>query len=674
MTIAHGAHADLRVGDGVATTVDQTMVLVVDDNPIDRLHAGALIERNASCKVCYAQNAAEALERLAQGAVSAIVTDLMMEGMSGLDLVRTIRREHPGIPVVLMTAHGSEEVAIEALRVGATDYVPKNRLAVELQPILERVIQAASSVSRWRRGLQGLIRKESQFILDNEPEEIASTLEFVKQQIEALNRWDKADVLRITIALDEALRNAVFHGNLGVSSELRQGDERRFDALVRERAGIAPYRDRRVVMNIFHDPKISGFVIRDQGQGFDVSLAERPIEPDELLRPSGRGLLLMRSFMDEVSFNAAGNEVTMIKRRPPDDRPSAHAVPCPADDWSVLPRTWSDPERLEIEAEPEADDVPAAVPLPEPESAGFDLYKALLDRLPDAVCFLDADHRVVYWNEAAERLSGYSRDEALHQPGLLDALKWTDHSGAALTRDELPLLQCTARERTVAAHLFLKRKDGRRIWVEVRSTPVRDDRGVLVGGLSTFRDATSSIAVEHAFRQIREAAERDPLTGLANRRHLDRMLDLHLQILDRDHRPFCLMIADLDHFKQINDAWGHTTGDRALVEFANLLQRQCRAEDLVARFGGEEFMVLFPDHTLETAARIAERLRANTPTATPRELGDRQLYASFGVAQAVPGETAQQLIRRADAALYRAKSLGRDRVEIEDAQDPLPSC
>jgi diguanylate cyclase (GGDEF)-like protein len=160
---------------------------------------------------------------------------------------------------------------------------------------------------------------------------------------------------------------------------------------------------------------------------------------------------------------------------------------------------------------------------------------------------------------------------------------------------------------------------------------------------------------------------------LANRRHLDRMLDLHLQVLDRDHRPFCLMIADLDHFKQINDAWGHTTGDRALVEFANLLQRQCRSEDLVARFGGEEFVVLFPDHTLDTAARIAERLRVQTPSATPRELGDRRIHASFGVAQAVPGETAQQLIRRADAALYRAKSLGRDRVEIEPPGDVASS-
>jgi diguanylate cyclase (GGDEF)-like protein/PAS domain S-box-containing protein len=672
MTIAHGAHADARAVVGASPAEDQPTVLVVDDDPIDRLHAGALIGRHASCRVVYAQDAPEALERLGRGPVSAIVTDLMMAGMSGLDLVRSIRREHPGVPVVLMTAHGSEEEAIEALRAGAMDYVLKGRLAVDLRPILDRVLQASSSASRRRLGLRGLIRKESQFILGNGPEEIAATLEYVRQQIEALDRWDKADVLRITISLDEALRNAVFHGNLGVSSELRQGDERRFDALARERAGLAPYRDRRVVMNVFHDPQVSAFVIRDQGEGFDVSAAGRPVEPEELLRPSGRGLLLMRSFMDEVSFNASGNEVTMIKRRPADDR---HAAPAPADGWSLLPRAWGDPDRRDAEAEADAPGRPpdGAPAPPDAGAVAFDLHRALLDRLPDAVCFLDLDGRIAYWNEAAERLTGYGRDEAPRGFGLLDALNWTDYSGAAIDRGELPLVQCTARERPVAAHLFLSRKDGRRIWVEVRSTPVRDDRGELIGGLSTFRDATSSIAVEQAFRQFREAAERDPLTGLANRRHLDRMLDLHLQVLERDHRPFCLVIADLDHFKQINDAWGHTAGDRALVAFANLLQHQCRAQDLVARFGGEEFVVLLPDHTLETAARIADRLRANTPNATPPEFGGRRLSASFGVAQAVPGETAQQLIRRADAALYRAKSLGRDRVEAEPAgDDPTP--
>ena len=124
-------------------------------------------------------------------------------------------------------------------------------------------------------------------------------------------------------------------------------------------------------------------------------------------------------------------------------------------------------------------------------------------------------------------------------------------------------------------------------------------------------------------------------------------------------------MSDLDHFKQINDTWGHVIGDQALVQFASVLQNQCRSEDLVARFGGEEFVVLLPGLTLGTAIQIAERLRKSAMTATPEILGERTLTASFGVTEAVLGESASQILSRVDTALYRAKSLGRDRVEVE---------
>jgi len=124
-------------------------------------------------------------------------------------------------------------------------------------------------------------------------------------------------------------------------------------------------------------------------------------------------------------------------------------------------------------------------------------------------------------------------------------------------------------------------------------------------------------------------------------------------------------MSDLDHFKQINDTWGHVIGDHALAQFAAVLQNQCRSVDLVARFGGEEFVVLLPGLTLDTATQIAERLRRTAVTATPESLGQRRLTASFGVAEATPGEAASHILSRVDTALYRAKSLGRDRVEVE---------
>ena len=123
------------------------------------------------------------------------------------------------------------------------------------------------------------------------------------------------------------------------------------------------------------------------------------------------------------------------------------------------------------------------------------------------------------------------------------------------------------------------------------------------------------------------------------------MLARYLEQVEQSKTPLALIMCDLDHFKQINDNWGHAVGDQALVQFATVLQSQCRLQDLVARIGGEEFIVLLPGHLLETATSIAERLRKSTVRATPKDLGQRWLTASFGVAQAVPGEAAAELLQ-----------------------------
>jgi CheY-like chemotaxis protein len=225
----------------------------VDDNPIDRLRAGRLVGRNDRCHVLYAENGLQALDRFQEHSVTAVLTDLQMDGMGGLELVRSIREKNPRIPVILMTAHGSEEVAMEALRVGATDYVPKQRLARELQEILARTLRTAAVGKGRRRCIESLLRRESRFELGNDPSFLPPLLEFLQDEMAQLDRWDSAEQMRTTIALDESLRNALFHGNLEVGSELRQHDDSRFYELTRERSLLPPYRDRRISVSIFHD-------------------------------------------------------------------------------------------------------------------------------------------------------------------------------------------------------------------------------------------------------------------------------------------------------------------------------------------------------------------------------------------------------------------------------------
>ena len=491
-----------------------------------------------------------------------------------------------------------------------------------------------------------------------------------------LDRWDSAELMRVTIALDEALRNALFHGNLEVSSRLREEDDRRYHELAHQRATESPYKDRRISLLIAHDPYRSRFVVRDEGCGFDTSEAHRPIEPEDLLRSSGRGLLLMKSFMDTVTFNQAGNEVTLIKRRtidlslPPLEEPRCVIDNSLATDSASI---RSPGEGLTTATNGTGTSVDGQPPLSSPFPAelkglvptDFNFYKRLLDQLNDASYFVDKQRKILYWNEAAERLTGFSPAEVVGKHCFESLLDHTDRFGTCLCHRDCPLAQSIRLDQPAHDRLFLRHKDGRRISVDVRIMPVRNDDGTVIGGLETFSDATPIVVAESAFRQIREAADRDPLTGLANRRYLDRLLAHYLEKLDPSGQPLSLIMADLDHFKQINDTWGHVVGDQALVQFATVLQNQCRPVDLVARFGGEEFVVLLPGLALETAVPIAERLRKSALTATPENLGERKLTASFGVTEATLGEPASQIMSRVDAALYRAKFLGRNRVEVE---------
>jgi diguanylate cyclase (GGDEF)-like protein len=183
--------------------------------------------------------------------------------------------------------------------------------------------------------------------------------------------------------------------------------------------------------------------------------------------------------------------------------------------------------------------------------------------------------------------------------------------------------------------------------------------------------------------QLREANERlsqesrrDSLTGLANRLRLDEDLAELAAQAERHGRTYCLVLCDLDRFKDYNDALGHQAGDAALREVARALSDEARGGDRVYRYGGEELLLILPDHDLQEGSAVAERHRfhlARRSLPHPRNPQHGVVTFSAGVAAAQPGETPRQVLRRADAALYRAKSSGRNRVAVA-ALDPDQSA
>ena len=293
-------------------------VLVVDDAAVDRKLVGGLLGREPSLKIEFAASGDEALAALETARPQIVVTDLVMPGMSGLDLVARIVAEHPEIPVILMTGKGSEEIAVRALKAGAASYVPKSALHQHLLATVEDVLDMVRQRHTQERLMGTLKQGEFQFALGNDASLIPSLINYVQSLVCSVGLCGEADVIRVCIALEEALRNAMYHGNLELTSEQREGDPVKYQELVEDRNARDPFAGRVLTVTVHVTPTSGRFTIRDQGPGFDPRKLPDPTDPENLEKVSGRGLLLMRTFMDEVTFNESGNQVTMVKRLPID--------------------------------------------------------------------------------------------------------------------------------------------------------------------------------------------------------------------------------------------------------------------------------------------------------------------------------------------------------------------
>lgn len=295
-------------------------VLVVDDSAVDRRYVGGVLARDGRFQVEYAEDGAQALARMRQACPDVVVTDLQMPNRNGLELVTAVRMHHPGVPVILMTGHGSEDLAVEALQRGAANYVPKPQLKERLLESVEEALAMARADRTYERLIACLKRCDFEFELDNDPALVDPLVDLVQQMVAGMGLTDATGRFRIGAALKEALLNAIYRGNLEISFQQMQDTrvallEGREDDLVRQRRSSEPYQSRKVKVSISMDPSQARFVVADEGPGFDPASIPQPGAPGSLDPDCGRGLVLMRAFMDEVTYSARGNEVTLVKRR-----------------------------------------------------------------------------------------------------------------------------------------------------------------------------------------------------------------------------------------------------------------------------------------------------------------------------------------------------------------------
>jgi CheY-like chemotaxis protein/anti-sigma regulatory factor (Ser/Thr protein kinase) len=293
-----------------------TKILVVDDSAIDRRLAGSMLETTDGTTVRYAADGREAIAVVTAEAPDLVVTDLQMPGLNGLDLVDALHALNSAIPVVLMTAHGSEDIAAAALRHGAASYVPKRELSAGLARTVARLIELSRAASPPERVMSCLETTECRLVLGNDLELVAPVVTYLRAELARLSSPNPTVSMQVGVALDEAISNAIHHGNLEVSSRLREESIEKYLGQIDERKRVPPYCDRRtrVATRIARDH--AEFVVTDDGVGFDVRTLPDPRDPENLERCSGRGVMLVRMFMDEVHYNEKGNEITMVKLLP----------------------------------------------------------------------------------------------------------------------------------------------------------------------------------------------------------------------------------------------------------------------------------------------------------------------------------------------------------------------
>jgi len=304
----------------------------------------------------------------------------------------------------------------------------------------------------------------------------------------------------------------------------------------------------------------------------------------------------------------------------------------------------------------------AAIPQPGeilmPPLDRVDLLRNVVDILPVGVWIMDETGKILYGNSAGHRIWAGARYVGVEQ--FAEYKGWWVATGKRIEAEEWAAARAIRKgETSIDEEVEIECFDGTRKIILNSAMPIRDGENRIVGAVIVNHDITERKRFEE---QLREMTERDPLTNTYNRRHLYAILETEIQRARRYGTALSVVMFDIDHFKKVNDTYGHLAGDRVLVKIADVVREELRSVDLLARYGGEEFVIVTPDIGRPQAVTLAERLR--TLIASAKFDAVPQVTCSFGVYQ-FDNDNMDSFIRHVDDLLYQAKEKGRNCVVSE---------
>ncbi|SCX80141.1 sensor domain-containing diguanylate cyclase [Desulfoluna spongiiphila] len=292
-------------------------------------------------------------------------------------------------------------------------------------------------------------------------------------------------------------------------------------------------------------------------------------------------------------------------------------------------------------------------------------FPKIVDNIHDGLYIVDKNRAITFWNKAAERITGYAAGEVLGKKCSENILTHLDGKGNKLCTGRCPLEKTMADKKMREADIFLHHKNGHRIPVSVRVSTLNDTAGNVIGGIELFTDISYQTLTEQRIKELEKLALLDILTQLANRTGIIRALQGDLEEHKRYGVPFGILFMDIDHFKVVNDTFGHDAGDKVLKVIADTFTANSRAFDLYGRWGGEEFIGIIRNITAEALESLGNRLRTLIENTFCLHEGiPLKVTISMGATIVRRGDTIDTLIKRADTLLYESKASGRNRTSF----------
>jgi diguanylate cyclase (GGDEF)-like protein/PAS domain S-box-containing protein len=294
-----------------------------------------------------------------------------------------------------------------------------------------------------------------------------------------------------------------------------------------------------------------------------------------------------------------------------------------------------------------------------------DFFHKLLEQLYEGVYFVDTQRRILFWNHAAQRVSGYSSEEVIGHYCQDNLLNHVDEGGNQLCFGKCPLVTCIDSGIPHECELYLHHKQGHRVPVRVRVTPVRNGEGKVIGAIEMFVETGSSKSRGEKLQHLHSRGFLDPLTELGNRRYLEIELFRAFQDFRQHGLPFAAILLDIDHLRVLNEHYGHAVGDQALHVVAQTFANAVDDSSILGRWSVDEFLVIVANNSVEHVADIAERCRSLVERAAIR-LGPDQvaITVSAGACVVDPLDTMEVFMRKLENLLQRSKYAGRNRVTM----------